>query len=471
MKIPGRLRIGSLTERLLRSMVLPIVGIAFILGIGGSWAIAESVEAVNDRILGAASRAIAESLTVRNDEITLDLSPAIFGMLENAERDNVYYSVRHRGEVITGYPDLPNIAPAGFADGDVLFGRTEYLGRELRVVAEARRLPRIDDPVIVEVAETMDARERMAQRLLIGLALLEIVLIGVMALLVPRAVRWGLRPVLALRDEMDERPASDLTPLPLANVPTELGDLVKAFNGMLSRLDEALEGMRRFTADASHQMRTPLSVLRSHIALLRSAPIPDEQARGSIADIDQATERLGQLLVQLLALARADSAASAATEPEEADINAIVADIASERAIEAVRAGIELQFDRSDGTAIAMTQPILLGELVSNLVDNAIRYNSTGHEVIISVTAEAGQVVVTVEDDGPGIAPEDRERMFTRFARLNRAADRGGSGLGLPIAQALARAIGAEIRLDTARNGTGLRADIVLPAASKDRAP
>lgn len=469
MKVPRPLRIGSLTERLLRSMVLPIVGIAFILGIGGSWAIAASVEAVNDRILGAASRAIAESLTVRNDEITLDLSPAIFGMLENAERDNVYYSVRYKGRVITGYADLPNIAPDDFADADVIFGRTEYLGRELRVVAEARRLPRIEQPVIIEVAETMDARERMARRLLIGLALLEIVLIGVMALLVPRAVRWGLRPVLALRDEMDERPASDLTPLPLSNVPAELGDLVKAFNGMLARLDEALEGMRRFTADASHQMRTPLSVLRSHVALLRSAPITDEQALGSIADIDHATERLGRLLVQLLALARADSAASAAAEPEETDLHVVVAEIVSERAIEAVRAGLELQFERGEGVAMAMTQPVLAGELVSNLVDNAIRYNSTGHEVIISVTAGDAAITVTVEDDGPGIAPEDRERMFTRFTRLQRAADRGGSGLGLPIAQALARAIGAEIRLSTARNGTGLRVDVVLPAASQGR--
>ncbi|MBN8844139.1 MAG: sensor histidine kinase N-terminal domain-containing protein [Sphingomonadales bacterium] len=463
---PQRFRIVSLTERLLRSMVLPIAGIAIILGIGGSWAVAESVEAVNDRILGAASRAIAESLTIEDDQVALDLSPAIFGMLETAERDNVYYSVRHRGQLLTGYSDLPNIAPGKMSDGEVMYGRAQYLGRELRIVAEARRLPGIADPVIVEVAETLGARDRMTRQLYIGLALLEIVLIAVMALLLPRAVRWGLKPVLLLRDEMDERQPSDLTPLPLTKVPTELRDLVTAFNGMLSRLDEANDGMRRFTADASHQMRTPLSILRGHIAVLQSSAIDDAQAKTSIADIDQATERLSRLLIQLLALARADSAATAAVEPEAVDMNALVADIAAERSIEALKAGIDLHFERSETPPIAMTQPVLAGELVANLVDNAIRYNNCGREVGISIASKDGQVVVAVEDDGPGIAPEERERMFTRFTRLPRAADRGGSGLGLSIVRALARAIGAEVRLSTASNGRGLRAEVILPPAN-----
>lgn len=455
---------GSLTRRLLGGMALPVALIAIILGIGGAWAIEESVEAVNDRILSAASRAIAESLTLDEGEIALDLSPAIFGMLETNERDNVYYSVRHRGQVITGYDDLPNIAPATIADTQVVFGKGEYLGRPIRIVAEGRRIPGLDSIVVVEVAETLGARERIARQMFIGLALLELVLVGVMLLLLPIAVRWGLRPLVSLREEMDHRAASNLTPLPLSSVPSELRDLVAAFNGMLSRLDAAISGMRRFTADASHQMRTPLSILRGHTALLRKADIPDEAARTSIADIDHAGERLSQLLVQLLALARADGAVSARVELGPVDMNEVAEAVAGEYAVGATRAGIRFDFERAGDRPLARSHAVLAGELIGNLVDNAVRYNDVGGIVTLSIRAAGERVVVAVEDNGPGIAPAERERMFTRFSRLDRDGGRGGSGLGLSIARALAEAIDAELTLADGPFGAGLRAEVRFPA-------
>ncbi len=158
---------------MLWGMVAPVMSLALILGLGGAWVIDQSVQAVNDRILSAASRAIVDSLKVEDGSVGLNLSPAIFGMLEDAARDNVYYSVRHRGRVLTGYDDLPDIAPPTLADTKVAFGDATYLGRPVRVVAEARRLPQIDGVVVVQVAETLDARRRISRRLLAGLALLE----------------------------------------------------------------------------------------------------------------------------------------------------------------------------------------------------------------------------------------------------------------------------------------------------------
>ena len=452
----------SLTRRLLASMALPMIVLAIALGVGGAWAIDETVEAVNDRILSAASRAIADSMTIEDGEIALDLSPAIFGMLESNARDNVYYSVRHRGRLLTGYADLPNIAPDNLSDTQRTFGKGSYLGRPIRIVAEARGLPNIEGPVLVEVAETLDAREQSIRRMMIALVLLEVTLIGFAAVLLPLAVRWGLRPVAQVRDDMDSRAASDLTPLPLAGVPAELRDLVRSFNAMLGRLDAAVQNMRRFTADASHQMRTPLSILRTHIDVLRQSTPGSPEAEESIDDIEQASERLRHLLVQLLVLARADSATSQQVQRERVDLNIISETAASERAFQAVRSGVELVFVRQQDSLFAQTHASLAGELISNLIDNAIRYNETGGSVVVSVEVQPDGAAVIVEDDGPGIAPADRERVFTRFTRLDRDNSREGSGLGLPIARSLADAIGAKIILETARSGQGLRASVVF---------
>lgn len=455
---PPERPVRSLTYRLLRAMALPMLVLAIALGVGGAWAIEEMVEGVNDRILGAASRAIAESLTVESGQISLELSPAIFGMLENNQRDNVYYSVRHRGQLLTGYADLPAIAGSELADTEVRFGNGVYLGKPVRIVAEARTLPEIDSPVVIEVAETLDARERTSERMLVALGLLELALVGFAAVLMPLAVRWGLKPVAEVRREMDRRVASDLTPLPLQSVPSELRDLVRAFNAMLGRLDAATQAIRRFTADASHQMRTPLSILRTHIVALRQAEPGSEAAQVSLDDIDEASERLRHLLVQLLALASADAASPRDVELEGIDLNRTAELAAGEHALDALRAGVELSFAPALEPCWAQSHHELARELIANLVDNAVRYNRPGGSVQVVAERCEGMPTITVEDDGPGIAPADRERVFTRFTRLQNKIP--GSGLGLPIARSLANAIDAELRLETPQGGRGLRVEV-----------
>jgi len=465
---------SSLTYRLLRRIVVPMAMVAVLLAVGGSWVITQSVQTVNDRILSAASRAIADSLSFEDGELSLNLSPAIFGMLEDSERDNVYYSVRSGGRILTGYADLPDIAPRGLRDTQVVFGRATMQGRPVRIVAEGRRLPHIVAPVIVEVAETLDARERVSRRMLGGLALLEALLIGMALILLPLAVRSGLLPLQRISGEMDARLGSDLTPLPLTDVPSELRELVRAFNGMLARLDQTLQNMRRFTADASHQMRTPLSILRTHIALLRRLPAGSPEAAGSIDDIDHATERLQRLVTQLLALARADNVARQDIACDPIDMERLVAELAAEHAPEAISAGMELHFEPPAGSAFALTHPMLARELLGNFIDNAIRYNRPGGKVVVSIlvsTDAGGAVTVGVEDDGPGIPARDRERVFSRFTRLERDSTRPGSGLGLPIAAMLAQAIGAAIKLGNARSGAGLRVEVVFPVVGKADSP
>jgi len=454
-------RTSSITRRLLLGVGLPMATLALLLGIGGAITINQVVEGVNDRLLGASARAIAETLALENEEVTLDLPASALGMLENDARDNVYYSVRAGGDLITGYADLPRVRELPDADGEIVFEYAQYRDYRIRIAALARKVPRVEQPVIVEVAETLDARHDLRDRMLLALAALEALLIALSLGLLPLAVRWGLRPLKRVLRAMETRREADFTPLPTDYVPAELRGLIGAFNDLLGRLDAAVRGIRRFTADASHQMRTPLSILRAHVDVLGSAELPDGAARQSVADIETATIRLQRLLTQLLALARAEGTRNAAiARREPADLVEIARAASLEQAPQAVKAGIDLQFDSPDAAVPVSTQPDLAGELIGNLVDNAIRYNREGGMVSVAVRADG---TVTVEDEGPGIPAADRALAFQRFGRL--AADRGrvGSGLGLAIVQALADGLGATVTLDDRGELPGLRVTVRFP--------
>lgn len=444
-------------------MVFPMAALAAILGVGGWWVIAGGVEVVNDRILNASAQSIAESLAVENGEVILDLPPAALGMLENEARDSVFYSVRQGTRVITGYEALPAPDVRLLSERSAVFADLAYKGRPVRAVAQARRLPGMQGLVVVEVAETLDGRRAVVSRMLIGLAMLEATLIGLAFLLVPIAVRWGMRPLTQLREAVNRQRGSDFTPLPLGNVPTELVDVVEAFNGLLGRFDGAVKGIRRFTADASHQMRTPLAILRTHIGVLKQAVPGSTVARSSIADIDLAAERLRNLLLQLLSLARAEQIAPEAVQFETVAGGPLIRSIAADYVAQAIGARVDLRIDGDLNDCTLWTSPALAGELLGNLLDNAIRYNRPGGHVWIDAQRSDERTIVLVCDDGPGIAPADRERVFSRFERLDEKQSSGGSGLGLAIARAIAERLGIKIALSSHTGGQGLIVSVAFP--------
>jgi two-component system sensor histidine kinase TctE len=459
---------SSLTRRLLLALLVPVTVLALLLGVGGALMINKIVEGVNDRLLTASVRAIADTLAVEEGELTLDLPPFSLGMLENDSRDNVYYSVRNGRELVTGYEDLPVVQISPAAGGEPTYSYSTYRGMPIRIAALSRRVPRIDEPVVVQVAETLTARTLLKQRMLAGLAVLELVLLAAIALLLPLAVRVGLFPLTALTDHMRDRRPDDFAPLPLAHVPSELGGLVAAFNNLLARLDKAVEGMRRFTADASHQMRTPLSILRTHLNVVRTSGTSSPEGQASLADMESAAHRLQRLLVQLLTLARAESASEARLTGREAtDIVELTQRIALEFAPMALKAHIELVFDTPKSPLLVSTQPALATELLSNVIENAIRYNKEGGEVLVGFADGGASVAVLIEDDGPGIPLSDREAVFERFRRLESHPQRPGSGLGLAIVKALAEAVGASISLREGHAGQGLLVEVSFPKAEE----
>jgi two-component system sensor histidine kinase TctE len=207
-------------------------------------------------------------------------------------------------------------------------------------------------------------------------------------------------------------------------------------------------------------MRTPLTILRTHIAVLGGQIPPRHEAYSSFKDIQEAADRLQRLLIQLLKLARADGGQALVQESETIDLREVIQEIAVNHVPQGLEAGIELHFEAEPRPFPTHANRIMIHEIFANLIDNAIRYNEPGGSVVIRLYDNGGKHVVDVEDDGPGIPDAERSKVFTRFYRLNRDQSRVGSGLGLAIVQSLSAILNAEISMSAGLNGRGLRVRI-----------
>jgi len=467
--------VPSLRRRLLTRLLVPLAALAVGLGVGGAALIHGFVQSTHDRVLAGSVLAIAERLAVSDDdgEVTVDLPAVAFGMLESQARDSIYYNVAHGGGIVTGYLDLPVLDPETLPVNVTLFRDDTYHGLPVRVAAQVRRVYGEPRPVLVQVAETISGRNSAEIGMLLWLTVLEVALVGGSGLLVWGAVGRGLAPLLRLRRVIDARSVRGslaLVPLPLAVVPREALPLVVAINGLLERLDQSIGTMRRFTADASHQLRTPLAVLRTHLALLRRHGTGTAEGRAALDDVDGAVRRLERLLTQLLALARADEDNPVAATAEVADLLQVAMEITAEQVPAALALGVEVRFDAppEDGPVPRVAgNAVLVGELLANLLDNAIRYNRPGGTVTVRVTGTPDAPRLEVEDDGPGIPPAERGRVFERFYRVPRGGEeaRTGSGLGLAIVRALAERLGAEVGLNDRAEGPGLLVVVLFRGA------
>jgi two-component system sensor histidine kinase TctE len=453
-------RIQSLTARLLVALVAPLIVSAVLIGIGDAWVTQRVVDYTSDRLLAASVRAIAESVTVENHAVEVDLPPWAFGLLDSPQRDSVFYSVRQSGRALTGYDDLPDFDAAAIAlDGEPVFRTLVYQGRRVRQSAVALNVPGALTPVVISVAQTLESRTAVRRTLMTTVGAIEIGLVGLVALLIWPAATWSLRPLEGLRRRLAERSDArdpDFTPVAIGDVPNELRPVVVAFNSLLGRLERSVDGVRRFTADASHQIRTPLAILKTHLTLLargrRSAP-----DRTSLTDALEAVDRLQRLIEQLLALARAE--AVEADGRQDADLAVCARSLVERWSGRAAAVGATLALEIDVEPVLVPLAAPLLDQILENLVDNALRYGARA--VVIGVQASEDGAALMVADDGPGLPANLRRRPFERFAR-GPQSDGYGSGLGLSIVKALAVRAGGDATLEDASEG-GLRVVVRFP--------
>jgi two-component system OmpR family sensor kinase/two-component system sensor histidine kinase QseC len=267
----------------------------------------------------------------------------------------------------------------------------------------------------------------------------------------------SLAPLARVVGALRRRDENALDPLPAQGLPSELTPLIDAFNTLLARLGQAFDAQRAFTADAAHELRSPLTALKLQLGLLRDArdgPERDLAAQRLQAGIDRATH----LVEQLLALARAEPAAPAAHGTVE--LSDVARQAVADTSAQAHARHARMEVDAPSSVQV-QGDAEALRSLLRNLIDNAIKYGGHPPQVRVSIMAENGKALLRVDDNGPGIPEAERERVFDRFHRRE-PGHGSGSGLGLAIVRAIARQHGGTVALGTSPQ-RGLRAEVRLP--------
>jgi two-component system sensor histidine kinase TctE len=416
--------------------------------------LAQAHEAYDRTLLGSAL-VVGESLRSEDGAIVADLSPAALEMLRTDAHDRIYYRISEEGRHLSGYPELP--PPRVSPSAEPVFYDTELLAQPVRAVAIRRTLVDRDSPraLLVQVAETMEARRELTRRMVLESAAMQLVLIAAAAGLITLGVRRGLAPLKRLRNEVRARAADDLTPIATRAVPREVAPLIEALNAHTERQRQLSELQARFVANASHQLKTPLTLLRAQIDHARRQGSL-EAMRGVLEQIHESTEGTQRLVAQLLTLARSEPGRALATEA--VDLAALAREVSFDLLGLARARSIDLGFEGDQAVPVAADR-VLLREAIANLVHNAIHYTPTGSIVTVRASRAAGGARLSVCDDGPGIPAEERGRVLERFYRRPGAGGQG-SGLGLAIVKEICERHGATLRLMDGPGGRGLCAEI-----------
>ena len=419
-----------------------------------------------DQALAVNVRAIARLVKVEGNLARVNFPAPARLILRADEDDTVYYQVLgFKGELLAGDKDIPPIAAPDNVEPDLVMFRDEQIaGEEVRVAYQFLQ-PLDGAPsrlVLLQVAETRNKRSTLASRVVTGVLLPQFAIIPIAVILVWLGLSRGIAPLNQLQSLIRRRRPSDLSPISVSGVPEEVRPLIIAFNDMMARLEENLQAQQRFIADAAHQMRTPLTGLRmqTDLALMETDP---KQVHRSLVQISQSAERAGHLINQLLSLARAEASYEKIYAVERVDLESLLRNMLSDFVPRARQKDIDFGLETTGEPLIIEGKPVLLGELLKNLIDNAIKYTPEGGCVTVRTLATE-RAIVEVEDTGIGVPEADRERVFERFYRVLGSTE-SGSGLGLPIVREIADLHRATVSLIPNPSGKGTIAQVVFPRA------
>ena len=413
--------------------------------------------------------ALEDRVTVLGQQIrTVDgraagqLAPPARDILRADDVDSVYFLlVGPDGAILDGDRDLPRPKMMNGGDerarsGAVEFRNDSIHGVPIRVAytyvnldpLHERKLnpPEAPPLALVQVAETLDKRAHLANEIIKGVILPQFIILPVILGLVWFALSRGLSPLAELQQRIRARPQDDLSPIDPRQVPEEISPLVGSFNDMLERLGETVEMQKRFIADAAHQMKTPLAGMRmqSELALRQVDPL---EIHRSLEQLAKSSESATRLVNQLLALARAENQPQAGLAFDAIDLPRLARETVQDWVQASFASRIDLGFEPpepDEAPILIAGQPLMLREMLSNLIDNALRYTPSEGSVTVRVRRDGEHALLEIEDTGPGIAPPERERVFERFYRIL-GSNTQGSGLGLAIVREIAHQHGAEI--------------------------
>lgn len=457
----------SLFGEILDWMLAPLLFV-WPLSIAVTHYFAESVASFPyDQTLREHATAVARQVKYVGNRPQINLPSSARALLRADETDNVYFHVLKRdGKVLAGDPDLrppTDLATAEGELGEVYFREGDFKGQDLRIAYTFLAAPgqKQDEWLLVEVGETLEKRAQLANRIVASVIMPQFIIIPLAVILVWFGLTKGLRPLTRLRQTIEARDPADLSPIANRRVPDELEPLVEAFNAMLKRMKRNVEAQQRFIADAAHQMRTPLTGLKTQAQFAMREDDP-ENMRHAMRQIASGVDRASRLVNQLLTLARTEGGGVAEQEKVTLDLEVLLRELVENWVGRALEKSIDLGFV-SNGPVEIIGNDFLLREMINNLVDNALRYTPVGGSVTCQVMRNGEFAVLEVEDTGIGISMDDAELVFERFYRVDNATTEG-SGLGLAIVREIAKQHGAYAALRPNRKQQGAVARVVFPA-------
>jgi two-component system sensor histidine kinase TctE len=397
-----------------------------------------------DRNLGEAVGVLSDYVTEFRGHATLQLPIAAREVLRADSADSVYYMVLGlRGEFIAGDPDLPlppeDETPTG---SDVKYRFDSARGNDVRIAYAWREFKVDGTPqfALVQVAETLEKRSQLANEIIRGVIVPQFIVLPIAVVLVWFGLSRGLAPLAALQARIRAREPDDMSPIDPLAAPEEISPVVASFNELLERLSRNMQMQQRFLADAAHQMKTPLAGLRTQAELALRETDP-QQLKRSLRQIATSTERATHLINQLLSLARAEHQATDPARFEVLELNALARSVVQESVPDAIARRVDLGFEPADQPVRVVGIPLLLREMMLNLVDNGLRYTPAGGSVTLRIRPQGDSAFIDVEDTGPGIPAEMRAQIFKPFFTTKRE----GNGLGLAISARIVAEHGGHI--------------------------
>jgi two-component system sensor histidine kinase TctE len=456
----SRTRQISLRRGLLLRLLAPLLTLLLISGVGTYWLALHFSNQVYDAWLYDSVNSLALLVDREGDHASCDLPVAAEEIFLWDETDSIYFTVRgERSGILAANAQLPDIPAGATRYRDAYLDDVAGDARAMRMIALELDAERAGERVWVQVAETGTKRQRLAQTIFLAVLLPQIGLIAAATIAVNLGVLQGLKPLARLSKRLGAQNPTRLQPVPDAGVPEEVLPLTQALNALLAGLHEVMEAQRTFIANAAHQLRTPLTGIK-----LNSERAIREQGSEPTPTLQQlcvSADRAARLANQLLSLARAESGLRGLRHTARVDVLALARERGAEWVPRALSKNLELSLQCPEDKALVTGDPLLIGEALDNLLDNAIKYHDGPGSITVDISP-GERTRIAVDDNGPGIAPELQARVFDRFNRGARVGS-NGNGLGLSIVAEIASALMGRAWIETGASGRGTRAVLELP--------
>lgn len=402
----------------------------------------------SDRRLKEAANSLMARLDVEGSNASIDERRE--GAPRLPSSDSVIYAVRDtKGRLLIGSPELPS-APMS-DETSQLIAIARIGNRNARCLTT--RFDTNRGVVFITVADVKPQAQTAARYGLMSTLLWDFVQLDLTLVLVWIGIQLGLRPVKRLREEIAARTAQDLRPIDESAVPREIAPVVVNINRLFALLRTAVQAQQQFISNTAHQLRTPITGMQAQLELLISEP-DAQPVRHRLLTLQESIRQLAHSSNQLLTLARADPAANIAARKQMVDLAATVSEVAARFFDRAIKSHIDLGINVAPIAIKA--DPSLIDDLLSNLVDNALKYTPSGGSVTVSAGDEHGKAYLAIEDTGPGIPERERQRVRQRFYRMPNSPGHG-SGLGLAIVDEIAQIHDASVEIGPGANGAGTR--------------